>query len=197
MNRIILLACLAALAPIAGATAEDVPPVAISLNAIDSYPELKAGDFKGHLSWLITWPRDTEGRAIQIGFVEDVRLPYAEKPVEMLKFMHDEGSDDEAELRRHSDGKQEKIWNLDVFWLIASERAVLQPNPDNPETIAGGRLHRGEARRNCAVFTAVPAQRPGTLIGAYCKELPPTEKLDEATARQWLETMELRIIPRN
>lgn len=197
MIRAVSLACFLALAPLAGAAAEDEPPVAISLNAIDSYPEVKTGEFKGHASWLVIWPRDADGRAISIGFVEGMRLPYREKPVEMLKFMHDEASEDEAELRRHTEGKAEIIWGLDVFWLVASERAVLQPDPDKPETVAGNRLHRGETRRNCAVFTAFPAQRDGTLIGAYCKELPPTEKLDEATARQWLEAMELQVAPQN
>lgn len=193
MNRAALLSASAALAWFAiPALAQDLP-VTIAADAVAGELEVDARDFKGHTAWSITWFRDAQGRALQIGFVEGLKLPYRDRPVEMLKFMHDEGSTDEADLRSHSSGRAERIWDLDVFWLIASERAVIEADPDRPETTEGGRLHRGEARRNCAVFTAYPPEGEATLIGSYCHELPPDSKIDEAIARQWLKALDLKI----
>ena len=194
MNRAALLSVSAAFALFTiPAIAEDLP-VTIAADSVAGDPEVDTRDFKGHTAWSLTWYRDAEGRAMQIGFVEGLKLPYRDRPVEMLKFMHDEGSTDEAELRSLSSGRAERIWDLDVFWLIASERAVMEPDPDKPETIEGGRLHRGEARRNCAVFTAYTPKGGATLIGSYCRELPPDSKIDEAIARQWLQALDLKIV---
>jgi hypothetical protein len=89
--------------------------------------------------------------------------------------------------------KAERIWGLDVFWLIASERAVMEPDPDRPETTADNRLHRGETRRNCAVFTAYPPGPTATLVGSHCRELAPDAEIDPATFRQWLDALDLKV----
>src|SRR5688572_18286528 len=187
----IMLAFLAACPSAAQAQGE--APVTIAPGLVGGEQDVSARDFNGHTAWSIVWYRDAEGRALQIGFVEELELPYRERPLEMLKFMHDEGSTDEADLRRDTDGRAERLWNLDVFWLVASERAVMEPDPDKPETVQGGKLHRGAARRNCAIFTAHPTGRAGTLIGSYCRELPPDATIDETTARQWLQALDLKI----
>jgi len=194
MIRAVLLSVSAALALFALPALAQNAPVTIAPGVVEGDPDVSTRDFKGHTAWSITWFRDAEGRALQIGFVEGLKLPYRDRPVEMLKFMHDEGSTDEADLRSHSGGRAERIWDLDVFWLIASERAVLEPDPDKPETVEGGRLHRGQARRNCAVFTAYTPKGGATLIGSYCRELPPDSKIDEAIARQWLKALDLKIV---
>jgi hypothetical protein len=175
------------------AESPDQAPVAIAPGVFEGEPEVSTRDFKGHKAWSIVWYRDPAGRALQIGFVEGMMLPYRSRPIEMLNFMHDEGSDDEPDLRQHTAGRAEPLWGLDVFWMVASERAVMEPDPDKPETTADGRLHRGESRRNCAIFTAHPAGEAATLIGSYCRELPPDVAIDEATARQWLEALNLKL----
>jgi hypothetical protein len=169
------------------------PPVAIAPGAVDGDPDIDTRDFHGPIAWSMTWYSDAQGRALRIGFVEGVRLPYRDYRGEMLGFMHDQASEDEADLRRESDGRAEQIWGLEVFWLIASERAVMAPDPAKPETTKGNRLHRGDARRNCAVFTAYPPGKEATLIGSYCRELPPGATIDEAAARQWLEALDLKV----
>jgi hypothetical protein len=169
------------------------PPLTIAPGLVEGEPEVSIRDYKGHKAWSIVWYRDEQGRALRIGLIEGLKLPYRERPREMLKFMHDEGSDDEADLRRDSDGRAEPMWNLDLFWLVASERAVMKPDPDKPETVKDGKLHRGKTRRNCAVFTAHPAGREATLIGSYCRELPPDAQIDEATARAWLQALDLKL----
>src|SRR5215475_7015577 len=131
------------------AFADDLP-VAIASGLVDGEPDVSTRDFKGHTAWSIIWYRDVAGRALRIGFVDGVKLPYRDHVTDMLSFMHDQGSDDPAEFRQNANGRAEQIWGLDVFWLIASERAVMEPDPDKPETVKDGRLHRGEARRNCA-----------------------------------------------
>ena len=68
----------------------------------------------------------------------------------------------------------------------------MAPDADKPETVKDGKLHRGETRRNCAVFTAYPTGREATLIGSYCRDLPPDATIDEATARQWLQALDLQ-----
>ena len=168
-------------------------PVAIAPGVFDGEPEVTTRDYKGRTAWTIVWYRDPQGRAMQIGFVEGTNLPYRKRPTEMLNFMHDEGSDDEPDLRQHTAGRAEQLWGLDVFWMLASERAVMEPDPEKPETIADGRLHRGTTRRNCAIFTAHPPGEPATLIGSYCRELGPDVAVDEATARQWLEALNLTL----
>ena len=169
-------------------------PVSIAESAVGGDPDISTRDFHGHVAWSLTWYNDAEGRALRIGFIEGVTLPYRDYRGEMLGFMHDQASEDEADLRRQTDGRAEQIWGLDVFWLIASERAVIAPDPDKPETTKGNRLHRGEARRNCAVFTAYPpGDHQATLIGSYCRELPAGATIDEATARQWLQALDLKV----
>ena len=185
-----------AAAMLAGAAAPafaDGIPVTIAESAVGGDPDISTRDFHGHVAWSITWYSDKEGRALRIGFVEGVTLPYRDYRGEMLGFMHDQASEDEADLRRQTDGKAEQIWGLDVFWLIASERAVIAPDPDNPATTKGNRLHRGDARRNCAVFTAYPPGTDSTLIGSYCRELPADTTVDEITARAWLQALDLKI----
>jgi hypothetical protein len=164
-------------------------PVAISADVVASDPAIETRDYKGHKAWSILWPRDAEGRELHLGFVETLQLPYRAHPQEMVDFAHDESSSDPAEQTLDLAGRAETLWDRDVFWLLMSERAVLKP------TTAGDKLHRGDARRHCAVFTTDPAPRPGTLVGAYCRDLPPGSKVDEATARQWLDDLDLTIAP--
>jgi hypothetical protein len=187
-TALLMLLCLCP----AGVAAEE-PPVTIAPGMVDGEVEASARDFNGHVAWSLVWYRDGEGRALQIGYIEGLKLPYRERSLEMLKFMHDEGSTDEADLRRHTTGTAERLWDLDVFWLIASERAVMEPDPDKPETTQDGRLHRGDTRRNCAVFTAYPPGPDATLVGSYCRELQPDVTIDEDTARRWLRALDLKL----
>ena len=177
--------------PLAAASEDE--PVIVAPGVVDGAVDVSTRDYNGHTAWSLTWYRDAKGRALQIGYVEGLKLPYRERAIEMLKYMHDEGSEDEADLRRDSVGVAEQMWGLDVFWLIASERAVMEPDLQKPETVEGGRLHRGETRRNCAVFTAHPGE--ATLIGSYCRELQPDATIDEETARQWLQALDLKLNP--
>lgn len=188
--------CAALLLPAIGsaAVAEGrILPVAIAADAVDTDPSISTRDFKGHKAWSILWLRDELGRELHIGFIEGLRLPYREHPQEMLSFAHDESSPDPAEQTLDLPGRAETIWDRDVFWLVMSERAVMTPDPKKPETTAGGQLHRGDARRHCAVFTTDPAPRDGTLVGAYCHDLAPGATVDAATARQWLDSLDLTV----
>jgi hypothetical protein len=185
---VVLLAAFSAPA----AAAED-SPVTIAPGVVAGEPDVSIRDFNGHKAWSIIWYRDAEGREVHIGFVEGLKLPYREQRTQLLKFMHDESSDDEAELRQHSAGRAEPIWGLDVFWLAASERAVMEPDHAKPETTKDGKLHRGDARRNCAVFTAYPPGPTATLVGSYCRDLGADVAVDEATFRQWLEALDLKL----
>jgi hypothetical protein len=175
------------------ALAQDQPPVAIAPGNVTGEPVVSTRDYKGHKAWSMSWYRDAEGRELLIGFIEGLRLPYREQRAEMLKFAHDASSDDEPDLRPQIEGRAEQIWGLEVFWLAASERAVMEADPLKPETLKDGKLHRGEARRNCAVFTADPPGPTATLVGAYCRDLAPNAVADEATFRQWLEALDLKI----
>jgi hypothetical protein len=194
---IAVLAQLALFAPsvLAPAAFAEDTPVTVAPGVVDGEPDINARDYYGHPAWSIVWDRDAEGRALRIGFVEGSKLPYRQHLGQMLKFMHDDGSNDDADLRRHGEGQTESIWGLEVFWMIGSERAVMEPDPTKPETVKGGRLHRNDMRRTCAVFTADPPGRKATLIGAYCRELPPDATVDEAAARQWLQALDLKIKP--
>ncbi|HEV8392394.1 MAG TPA: hypothetical protein VGQ35_21245 [Dongiaceae bacterium] len=155
----IALACLGLSAATAAA---EGPPVIIAPGQVDSELAVNTRDFKGHRAWSMVWYRDAQGRELHIGYIEGLEMPYRKRPVEMMKVMHDDSSDDEAELRQNLEGRSEQLWGLDVFWLVASERAVMEPDPAKPETVKDGKLHRGEARRNCAVFTAHPDGRTAT-----------------------------------
>jgi hypothetical protein len=157
-------------------------PVAVSADVSDSDPAIETSDFGGHKAWSIIWRRDAQGRELRIGFIETLQLPYREHPEELLQFAHDEDSGDPADQTIDLPGRAERLWNRDVFWLLMSERAV------KPGTTA-----RGDDRRTCAVFTADPAPRVGTLVGAFCRDLAPGTKIDEATARQWLDDIDLRV----
>jgi len=175
------------------AHAAEQPPVTIAPGTVTGEPKISTRDFKGHTAWSMSWLRDAEGRELLIGFIEGLKLPYREQRTEMLKFAHDASSDDVADLRPLIEGRAEQIWGLDVYWLAASERAVMEPNPAKPETMKGGKLHRGDARRTCAVFTADPPGPTATLIGTYCRDLAPDVAVDEATFRQWLEALDLKL----
>jgi hypothetical protein len=188
-------AVLAAIAFSMPAWAAGEGPVIIAPGTVDGEPDVSTRDFKGHTAWKMSWYRDAQGRELQVIYVEDLEVPYSRRPAEMVKIMHDPSSDDEAALRQDVAGHSERIWGLDVFWLLASERAVMEPDPSKPETIEDGRLHRGDLRRTCAVFTANPIGRTGTLIGCYCRDLAPGAKIDEAGARQWLQALDLKLRP--
>lgn len=183
------------LALAAPAEAEEQPPVAIASGNVTGEPKVSTRDFKGHKAWSMIWARDAEGRELLVGFIEGLELPYREQRAEMLKFAHDASSDDEPDLRPHIEGRAEQIWGFEVYWIAASERAVMAPDPAKPETMKDGKLHRGDARRNCAVFTAYPPGPTATLVGAYCRDLAPNAVADEATFRQWLEALDLKIRP--
>jgi hypothetical protein len=177
------------------AHAEEQPPVTVAPGVVAGEPKVSTRDFKGHTAWSMSWYRDAEGRELLIGFIEGLALPYREQQTEMLKFAHDASSDDEPDLRPQIDGRTEQIWGLEVYWLAASERAVMEPDPAKPETLKDGKLHRGEARRNCAVFTASPPGPTATLVGAYCRDLAADVAVNEATFRQWLEALDLKLRP--
>lgn len=186
-------ALLAGIAAVPAFATGQVLPIAVAADAVDTDPRIDTRDYKGHKAWSILWPRDEAGRALHLGFVETLRLPYRDHPQEMLDFARDQSSTDPAELTLDHGGRAEIIWGRDVFWLVMSERAVMKPDPQKPETMLDGRLHRGETRRHCAVFTTDPTPRQGTLVGAYCRDLAPGSALDEATARQWLENLDLTV----
>jgi len=188
-----LFGILALIALTAPALAEEPPPVTIGPGNVTAEPKVSTRDFKGHKAWSMIWARDAKGRELLIGYIEELKLPYREQQAEMLKFAHDASSDDEPDLRPHIDGRTEQIWGLEVYWIAASERAVMAPDPAKPETMADGKLHRGDARRNCAVFTAHPPAAAATLIGAYCRDLAPNTVADEATFRRWLEALDLKL----
>ena len=175
------------------AQAEEQAPVTIAPGNVTGEPVVSTRDYKGHKAWSLSWYRDAEGRELLIGFIEGLKLPYREQRSEMLKFAHDASSDDEPDLRPHIEGRAEQLWGLEVFWLAASERAVMEPDAGKPETLKDGKLHRGDARRNCAVFTADPPGQTATLVGAYCRDLAPNVVADEATFRQWLEALDLKL----
>ena len=185
----------ALLALAASASAQDSPPVTVAPGNVSEEPKVSIRDFKGHKAWSMIWARDAEGRELLIGFIEGLKLPYREQRAEMLKFAHDASSDDEPDLRPHFDGRAEQLWGLEVYWLAASERAVMEPDPTKPETLKDGKLHRGDARRNCAIFTAYPPGPTATLVGAYCRDLGPDEVADEAAFRQWLDALGLKLRP--
>jgi hypothetical protein len=168
-------------------------PVAVSADVVDTDPKISTRDFGGHKAWSIIWYRDAQGRELRIGFIEDLQLPYREHPQELVDFAHDASADEPAEQTLDMPGRAEQLWGRDVFWLVMSERSVMEPDPKKQETVANGKLHRGQDRRTCAVFTTDPAPRKGTLIGAFCRDLAPGTRIDEATARQWLEDIDLRV----
>jgi hypothetical protein len=183
----------ALLAQATPASAEDRLPVTVAPGIVAPEPKVSIGDFKGHKTWSISWPRNAQGHQLHVGFVEGLELPYREQPPQLLKLMHDKSSDDEADLRQHTVGRSEQIWDLDVFWLAGSERSVMYPSPATPEAMKDVTLHRGDTRRNCAVFTANPPGPTTTLVGAYCRDLAPDVAVDEATFRQWLEALDLKV----
>jgi hypothetical protein len=186
---------LALLALATPAAAQEQPPVTIAPGAVTGEPKVSTRDFKGHKAWSMSWYRDAEGRELLIGFIEGLKLPYREQRAELLMFAHDASSDDEPDMRPLINGRGEQLWGLDVYWLAVSERAVMEPDPTKPETLKDGKLHRGDARRNCAVFTADPPGPTATLVGAYCRDLAPDVAVDEATFRQWLEALDLKLRP--
>ena len=151
-------------------------PVAVSADVSDSDPTIETSDFGGHKAWSIIWRRDAQGRELRIGFIETLQLPYAEHPQELVDFAHDEDAGDAIDQTLDLPGRAELLWNRDVFWLVMSEQAA-----------------NAKYRRTCAVFTADPAPRVGTLVGAFCRDLAPGTTIDEATARQWLDDLDLRV----
>lgn len=160
-----------------------VSPVAVSAGVVDDDPDITTRDFGGHKAWSIIWRRDAQGRELRIGFIEELRLPYAEHPKELVDFAHDENAGAPVEQVVDLPGRAAQIWNREVFWLVMSEAALA---PGSRKKLSGD-------RRTCAVFTADPAPRIGTLVGAYCRDLPAGAKVDEATARQWLDDIDLRV----
>ena len=151
-------------------------PVAVSAEVSDNDPAIETSDFGGHKAWSIIWRRDAQGRELRIGFIETLRLPYREHPQELVDFAHNEDAGDAVEQTVDLPGRAEQLWNRDVFWLVMSEQAA------NPKE-----------RRHCVVFTTDPAPRVGTLVGAFCRDLAPGTTIDEATARQWLDDLDLRV----
>ena len=190
-----LLLLMAAIGPAQGQGR--ISPIAIAADAIDSDPDIRTRDYQGHKAWSILWPRDGAGRSLHLGFIEGLKLPYRDYPQEMLAFAHDARSDEPAEQSLDFPGRAEQVWGRDVFWLVTSERAVLEPDRKKPETTAGNKLHRGDARRHCVVFTTDPVPRDGSLVGAFCHELAAGTVLDRAAARQWLDDLDLVITRAN
>jgi hypothetical protein len=193
MQRLIGPTVLALFALAASAAAQDQPPVTVAPGNVSGEPKVSTRDFKGHKAWSMSWYRDAQGRELLIGFIEGLELPYREQRAEMLKFAHDASSEDEPDLRPQIDGRAEQLWGLEVYWLAASERAVMEANPAKPETMKDGKLHRGEIRRNCAVFTARPPGPMATLVGAYCRDLASDAAVSEADFRQWLQALDLKL----
>ncbi len=151
-------------------------PVAVSADVSDSDPTIETSDFGGHKAWSIIWRRDAQGRELRIGFIETLRLPYREHPRELVDFAHNEDAGAPVDQTIDLPGRADQLWNRDVFWLVMSEQAA-----------------NARDRRICAVFTADPAPRIGTLVGAFCRDLAPGATIDEATARQWLDDLDLRV----
>lgn len=185
---------LPAVAPAPALAEGRISPIAVAADAVDSDPVINIREFQGHQAWSIIWYRDAKGRELNLGYIEGLDLPYRRHPRQMVKFAHDESSPDPADEKLEFVGRAERIWGREVFWLVMSELAVMAPDPSRPETMKDGQLRRGEMRRTCAVFTTDPAPRNGTLIGSYCRDLPPGFAIDEATARQWLEDLDLTIV---
>jgi hypothetical protein len=175
------------------AQAEEQPPVTVAPGNVTGQPEVTTRCFDGHKAWSIIWYRDAEGRELVTGFVEGLKMPDRERRKQLLKLAHDASSDDEADLRQHIEGRADQIWAIEVYWFAASERALMKPDPAKPETIKDGKLHRSDARRNCAVFTANPQGPTATLMGAYCHVLGADVEVDEVTFRQWLEALDLKL----
>ena len=175
------------------AHAQEQPPVTVAPGVVTGEPKVSIRDFKGHKAWSMIWARDAEGRELLVGFIEGLKLPYREQRTQLLMFAHDASSNDEPDVRQLIDGRAEQLWDLDIYWLAVSERAVMQADPAKPETVKDGKLHRGAARRNCAVFTAHPPGPDATLVGAYCRDLAPDVTVSEATFRQWLEALDLKL----
>lgn len=195
MQRLVGLTVLALFALAAPAAAQDQPPVTVAPGNVSGEPKVSTRDFKGHTAWSMSWYRDAQGRELLVGFIEGLKLPYREQRTQLLKFAHDASSDDEPDVRPLINGRAEQLWGLDVYWLAVSERAVMAADPTKPETVKDGKLHRGAARRNCAVFTAYPPGPDATLVGAYCRDLAADVTVSEATFRQWLEALDLKLRP--
>lgn len=198
MQRLVGPTVLALFALVAPAVAQDKapqdqPPVTVAPGNVSGEPKVSTRDFKGHTAWSMSWYRDAQGRELLVGFIEGLKLPYREQQTQLLMFAHDASSDDEADVRPLVNGRAEPLWGLEVYWLAVSERAVMEPDPAKPETVKGNKLHRGEARRNCAVFTAHPPGPDATLVGAYCRDLAPDAAVSEADFRQWLQALDLKL----
>ena len=193
MQRLMGPAVLALFALAAPAAAQNQPPVTVAPGNVSGEPKVSTRDFKGHTAWSMSWYRDAQGRELLVGFIEGLKLPYREQRTQLLKFAHDASSDDEADVRPLINGHAEQLWGLDLFWLAVSERAVMEADPKKPETVKDGKLHRGAARRNCAVFTAHPPGPDATLVGAYCRDLAPDAAVSEAAFRQWLQALDLKL----
>ena len=175
------------------AQAEEQLPVTIAPGNVTGEPEVSTRYFDGHKAWAIIWDVGPEGRDLVIGFIEGLKMPDRERRKQMLNLAHDPASNDEADQRQHIEGRAEQIWGLEVYWFAASERAVMTVDRTKPETFKDGKVHRGDARRTCAVFTANPPGPTATLIGAYCRDLGADVEVDEATFRQWLEALDLKV----
>ena len=193
MQRLMGPTVLALFALAAPAAAQDQPPVTVAPGNVSGEPKVSTRDFKGHTAWSMSWFRDAQGRELLVGFIEGLKLPYREQQTQLLMFAHDASSDEEADARPLINGRAEQLWGLDVYWLAVSERAVMAADPAKPETVKDGKLHRGDARRTCAVFTADPPGPTVTLVGAYCRDLAPDVAVDEATFRQGLEALDLKL----
>jgi len=193
MQRLMGPTVLALFALAAPAAAQDQPPVTVAPGNVSGEPKVSTRDFKGHTAWSMSWFRDAQGRELLVGFIEGLKLPYREQQTQLLMFAHDASSDEEADARPLINGRAEQLWGLDVYWLAVSERAVMAADPAKPETVKDGKLHRGAARRNCAVFTAHPPGPDATLVGAYCRDLAPDATVSEAAFRQWLEALDLKL----
>lgn len=188
------VALLLSLLPAAALAEGRISPLAVAADVVDGDPSINTRDFQGHKAWSILWSRDARGRELHLGYIEGLDLPYRRYPQEMVALARDKSSPDPADERLEFVGRAERIWDRDVFWLVTSELAVMAPDPKKPETTKDGQLHRGQDRRTCAVFTTDPAPRTGTVIGWFCRDLPPGFAIDEATARQWLEDLDLTIV---
>jgi hypothetical protein len=172
---------------------EEQLPITIAPGNVIGEPEVSTRYFDGHKAWAIIWDRAAEENFLVIFFIEGLTMPDRERRKQMLDLAHDSSSDDEADLRQHIEGRIEPIWGLEVYWFGASERAVMKVDNTKPETFKDGKVHRGDARRNCAVFAANPPGTSDTLIGAYCPYLGTDVEVDEATLRQWLEALDLNV----
>jgi hypothetical protein len=86
-----------------------ISPVAISADVVDADPKISTRDFGGHQAWSIIWPRDAAGRELRVGFIEELRLPYAEHPQEMMDLAHDSSADEPAEQTLDLPGRTETL----------------------------------------------------------------------------------------